>query len=138
MSQELRNQLLSLLKYSGARSRERILDDLQALEWPFEQAWPHFRQANGAWIFYEDIIEGANQESYRLTVTGKDAVWAIMAINRGIDAHLEACLLPGTDDKNPGRHDCCSLKTIQIAVLNNMAVHGVLASQDISRLELEL
>jgi hypothetical protein len=51
-------------------------------------------------ITYDAIRKAMDGESYRMSLTGKDEVLAVIEdVNQGIDSHLEACFCPERGDR---------------------------------------
>lgn len=54
-------------------------------------------------ITYETVRRAMNGEPYTMSLTGQDEVQAvILAVNQGIDSHLEACYCPDRGDRFEG------------------------------------
>jgi hypothetical protein len=45
------------------------------------------------------IGKAAPKKGYRMSLVGEDRQKVIAAVNQGIDAHLEACFVPGRGDR---------------------------------------
>lgn len=149
MNKELRNKLFRFLRYGDARKKSEIVEDMKELDGEFEAEFPWFEHpSSGCPVFYEDVREAMTGEYYEMSPVGSALKWVIRAINQGIDAHLEACFLPGDDragdpelagysDLRLGRSDNCSYLSKKIAVLNDMDVHGI-HDEGRGRMELSL
>ena len=56
-------------------------------------------QTDSATISYDAVREALDGEPYKMSVTGRDAIGAVIeAVNQGIDSHLEACFCPERGD----------------------------------------
>lgn len=56
-----------------------------------------------ALIPYETVRKAMSDEPYTMSLTGQDEVQAvILAVNQGIDSHLEACYCPDRGDRFEG------------------------------------
>lgn len=97
-----------------------------------ENAEPPRRTFSAAWSaeLNAAVIATAPAEGYRMSLVRADAEMVVVAVNQGIDAHLEACFLPDRGDRfeYAGARLNCRLSPDSLATL----VRRLLESDDLA------